>query len=368
MIKKLLLTAIVIATLYLLFWPVAISPMAWQAPENNGYNGDYSVNNYLNEVEVIPLQDDEGPEAVTLSPDGLVFFSLLSGDVNYLDEQGNVQHFVNTKGRPLGIAFNNQGELIIADAYRGLLKVTDNKKIIELVSEVESLGVNYANDVDIASNGKIYFSDASTKFSASEYGTYQASLLDINEHGSNGRVIEFDPQTKQSKVIAKHLNFANGVAVSHDQKWLLVNETGGYRVLKIGITESNYQQQTIVLENLPSFPDNLSRGLSSLDSDLYWLGLVSPRSAILDKVSNSPFLRKIIQRLPDFMRPKAKSYGHVIAINDQGDVIYNLQDPSKKYGYTTGALIKGDTLFISSLHEKSLAKLNGFRKVPRQSH
>ena len=47
--------------------------------------------------------------------------------------------------------------------------------------------------------------------------------------------------------------------------------------LKIGISADNYQQQSVLLDNLPSFPDNLSRGISNIDNSLYWLGLVRPK-------------------------------------------------------------------------------------------
>jgi len=364
--KKIIISLLSALTLYLLLWPVEIEPVAWQAPTNNGYQGEFLQNNLLTPLDKISLGDSEGPEAIALSPQGLIFFSLLNGDIKYLDKQGKVQHYINTQGRPLGIAFDSEGLLVIADAFRGLLKVNADQQLETLVADVDDIAVNYANDLDIGNNGKIYFSDASTKFHAQKYGTYQASLLDINEHGSNGRLIEYNPKTGQSKVLADGFNFANGVALSHDQKWVLLNETGSYRVLKIGIGVDNYQQQQVLIENLPAFPDNLSRGISQLDKDYYWLGLVSPRSAILDKVSDSPFLRKVIQRLPAFIRPKAKSYGHIIAIDDQGKVVYNLQDPSKKYGYNTGALIHNDTLYISSLHEKSLAKLINFSQIAKQ--
>ncbi|QBG35569.1 SMP-30/gluconolactonase/LRE family protein [Litorilituus sediminis] len=364
--KKIMTFSILSLIAYLLFWPVEISPVAWQAPINKGYQGSFAQNEYLSAIETIDLAGSEGPEAIALSANGLVYFSLLNGDIKFLDAQGKVQHFANTAGRPLGIAFNQQGELIVADAFRGLLKVNQAGEVTELVTRVDGIAVNYANDLDIADDGKIYFSDASTKFHAKKYGTYQASLLDINEHAGNGRLLVFDPVTGKAKTLAKGFNFANGVALSHDQNWLLLNETGSYRLLRIGITADNYQQQSVLIDNLPSFPDNLSRGISDIDNSLYWLGLVSPRSAILDKVSNSPFLRKVIQRLPLAIRPKAKPYGHVIAINDHGEVIYNLQDPSKKYGYNTGALIKGDTLYVSSLHEKTLGKLANFSKIPRQ--
>jgi hypothetical protein len=65
-------------------------------------------------------------------------------------------------------------------------------------------------------------------------------------------------------------------------------------------------------------------------------------------------LRKVIQRLPEFLRPKAQHYGHIVAISDSGDVVFNLQDPLAVYGQTTGALEVGDKLYVSSLHETAL--------------
>jgi hypothetical protein len=56
---------------------------------------------------------------------------------------------------------------------------------------------------------------------------YAASLLDINEHGGHGRLLVYDPQTGETTTLLDGLNFANGVAVGHDQSYILVNETGG---------------------------------------------------------------------------------------------------------------------------------------------
>lgn len=337
---------------YLLFWPVAVDPVAWSAPSDNGYTGAFAQNQHLSQLQRIELRDAEGPEDYALSQNQEIFFSLASGDINYIDGQGTIKNWVNTGGRPLGIEFDGQGNLWVADALQGLLKVDAQKNIEVMVKMSGGIEVNYADDVDIAKNGKVYFSDASTKFHAKKYGVLAASMLDINEHGGHGRIIEYDTQTKVSRVIAKGLNFANGVAVSHDQNWLLVNETGSYRVLKVGINGDNLDQVAVVIDNLPGFPDNINQG----SQGLYWLGLVSPRSQPLDALSGSAFLRKIVQRLPEFMRPKAQHFGHVVAINAEGDVVHNLQDPLGMYGSTTGALEVGGDLYISSLSESALAK------------
>jgi len=355
LIKKIILgiTATIIA--YLALWPVPIDPIAWSAPNNKGYIQPFNQNQQLSLIKRIELDDAIGPEDYALAPDGNIYFGLRSGEIRYLDRQGDVHHWLNTGGRPLGMEFDKAGNLIVADAFLGLLTISSAGEITSLVTETDGIAVKYADDIDIANNGKIYFSDASTKFDAEKYGTYAASMLDIMEHGGHGRLIEYDPTTNTSTTLLNDVNFANGVAVSHDQQSVLLNETGSYRILKVGISERNRGRKSLILENLPGFPDNINRG----SNGLYWLGLVSPRSDILDALSNYGFIRKIIQRLPKLIQPKAQRFGHVIAINDRGEVIHNLQDPNGKYGATTGALEIGNTLYISSLHDTALGKFHG---------
>ncbi len=336
---------------YLAFWPVPIEPVAWNAPSNGGYSGLFAQNQHLSQVNRIELSDSEGPEDLAMDQSGNVYFSLLNGDIKRLLPNGTIETVINTKGRPLGIEFDSNGNLIIADAFRGLLSVSPAGQLTTLLTEVDGLPLKYADDVDVAENGLIYLSDASTKFHAEQYGTYAASLLDIIEHAGHGRIIEFDPVNNSATTLVGNLNFANGVTVSHDQTRVLFNETGSYRVLSVGLTGAERGKVDVIIDNLPGFPDNINRG----SKGAYWIGLVSPRSKPLDLLSDFPELRKVVQRLPEVFRPKAKSFGHVIAINDLGAVVQNLQDPLGMYGYTTGALENGKWLYLSSLHEKALA-------------
>lgn len=359
-IKKGLSVGLLVLISYLVFWPVAVEPVAWQAPVNMGYNGDFSPNQELSQISRIELQDNTlqdgtlqhgiGPEDLAVDKNNHVYFGLHNGDIKYLNSEGKIQHWVNTGGRPLGIEFDQQGNLLVADAFNGLLSISTDGTITTLVDSIDGIPISYANDVDVASNGNIYFSDASSKFHAKKYGTYGASLLDINEHGGHARIIEYNPTDKISTVLAHGINFANGVTLSHDEQSLLFNETGTYRVMRLNLKGEQRGNLSVVIDNLPSFPDNITRGTNGV----YWLGLVSPRSKPLDLLSDSPSIRKVIQRLPEVLRPKAQYYGHLIAINDTGEVIHNLQDPLGKYGNTTGALEVSDQLYISSWNETAL--------------
>jgi hypothetical protein len=235
------------------------------------------------------------------------------------------------------------------------LSIAPDGQITKLASEASGIPIKYADDVDVAANGKIYFSDASTKFGAKDWGgTYEASLLDINEHGGHGRLIVYDPATGKAETLLDGLNFANGVAVSPDQTYVLVNETGAYRVIRYWIAGTKKGKAEPLIEDLPSFPDNISTGINGR----YWIAFVSPRNPLIDSLSDKAFLRKVIQRLPAFLRPRAIAYGHIIAIDGNGKVMEDLQDPAGAYPINTSVTETPDYLYIGSLVTPFLGRLS----------
>ena len=110
----------------------------------------------------------------------------------------------------------------------------------------------------------------------------------------------------------------------------------------------------VIMDNLPGFPDNINNGLNGH----FWIGLVAPRSAILDKYSGSPFMRKVIQRFPSALRPKAVPSTHLIAIDGDGKVLMNLQDTQARFPAVTGALETEGDLFLTSLFGHRVARVD----------
>jgi sugar lactone lactonase YvrE len=354
-IWKSLLAAVAVPLLYLSLWPVPVHPVAWKAPPDPGYTGTFAPNRALSAIERIDIAGTHGPEGLARGADGLVYSSTHEGWIIRHDPvSGATERWVNTGGRPLGLAVDGAGRLLVADAYRGLLAVDPAGEIAVLADEVEGEPIRYADDVDVAPDGRIYFSDASSKFGARQYGgTYPASLLDLLEHGDYGRVLVYDPASGQTRVLVAGLSFANGVAVAQDGAFLLVNETGRYRVLKVFLRGARAGQVEPLIEALPGFPDNVVRGADGR----FWVGLVSPRLPLLDRLAGKPWLRSVVQRLPAGLKPGARHYGHVFAVDAEGRVLASLQDPLNTYHTTTGALEVNGWLYVSSLAESSLARL-----------
>jgi sugar lactone lactonase YvrE len=347
---------------YLCLWPVPAEPVSWPAPTPPGYTGAHAPNTRLAELRTIDIKDEFGPEHIAIGPDGKLYAAMTSGSLLRMDPDGRSQEvFANTGGRVLGFDFDAEGRMIAADAMKGLLVITADARVAVLADRISSDDpIRYANSIVVAPNGTIYFTDASGRFAPVEWGgTYQASVLDILEQAATGRVLAYDPATKSTRVVAHGFSFANGIALSSDAQALFVTETGRYRIWKIDSrardldVRSGSPQARVLLDNLPGYPDNLMRGRNGR----IWVGLFRPRNPAADGLAQRPFLRKVLLRLPRFLLPLGVPYGHVFAIDEDGRVTEDLQDPSGAYPEATGATETADRLYIHSLHAHSIGWL-----------
>ncbi|MGD8376911.1 MAG: SMP-30/gluconolactonase/LRE family protein [Acidobacteriota bacterium] len=352
---------IVLLLLYLLLWPVPIEPVAWKAPADTGLTGAFAPNDRLRGAALIELGPHHGPEDIAGGPDGRIYVGTGDGAVLRLRPDGTgLAIFAETGGRPLGLAFDAAGDLLVANAYLGLQRVSTAGEVTTLVDSFDGRAILYANDVAVAPDGQIYFTDSSTRFGAGDAGgSYEASLLDLLEHGGHGRVLRFDPATGETSRVLDGLNFANGIAIGTDPRFLLVCETGSYRVLRHWLDGPEAGRTEVVIDKLPGFPDNIDRGLDGR----YWIGLVSPRNRVLDAVSDEPWLRRVVQRLPGALRPRAAGSSHLIAIGADGEVRMDLQDPAARLPYLTGAHETPDALWMSSLFGSRVGRLDGLYPV-----
>jgi sugar lactone lactonase YvrE len=350
------------AVAYLCVWPVPAEPVSWQAARPPGYTGAHAPNTRLSGLRMIALRDEFGPEHIAIGPDGKLYAAMTSGSLLRMDPDGGGQEtFANTGGRVLGFDFDAQGRMIAADAMKGLLLITADARVTALADRVgPNDPIRYANSVVVSPNGTVYFTDASMRFAPAEWGgTLGASVLDIIEQKATGRVLAYDPATQKVRVVAHGFSFANGIALSSEGPGLFVAETGRYRIWTIDgrandlDVRSGSPQARVLLDNLPGYPDNLMRGRDGR----IWVGLFKPRNPAADSLAQSPFLRKVLLRLPRSLLPLGKSYGHVFAIDEDGRVTDDLQDPSGAYPETTGVTETADRLYINSLHAHAIGWL-----------
>jgi sugar lactone lactonase YvrE len=343
-----LIVLVAIVLLYLLLWPVPISPQAWTPPPAPPLSGEYQQNSLLSGTERLSLGSGYAPEDVALDSENRIYAGFDDGRIIRLQADGKrPEVFSNTHGRPLGLVFDPSGNLIVADAIKGLLSIGRDGSLTVLTTEAEGVPFACPNDLDVAADGTIYFTDASYKFPLTNY---KADLL---EHRGNGRLLVYDPRTKTTRTLMRDLCFANGVAVSPDQSFLLVVETSSYRVHRVWLAGPRQGQSEVFIDNLPGFPD----GISSNGRDRFWLALVSPRDKVLDKLLPHLFLRKAVLRLPQFLQPAPKRYGFVLGLDLNGKVVANLQDGSPQcYAQIANAIERQGSLYFGSIGESTVGR------------
>ena len=343
-----LIAIVVLLVGYLLLWPVPINPAAWTPPTAPELTGVYAQNSELSKIERLRINGNNPEDVAFDSQDRIYCGDDLGRIFRFQPDGTRPELFAETKGRPLGLIFDASGNLIVADAVIGLMSIAPDGRSTVLATEAEEARFRCTNDLDVAADGTIYFTDASYKF------PLRLLKADLLEHQPNGRFLSYDPRTKQTKVLLRDLYFANGVAVSPEQSFVLVNETGAYRVRRYWLKGDKAGQSDIFIDDLPGFPD----GISSNGRDTFWIALVNRRDPGLDFLLPHPFLRKIVWRLPSFLQPNIKRYAFALALDSNGKVIRNLQDPSPQcFTQIANVVEHKGNLYFGSIGESAIGRM-----------
>lgn len=335
---------------FLLLMPTRVEPVAWTPPPAPSLTaGLYAENQRLKGVAKIGPSDIDGPEALLLEDDYLIT-GLHDGRLIRSSLDGSQRKVLaDTGGRPLGLARHPSGLLVIADAVKGLLSLDAQGRVIALTTEANGLAFGFTDDVAIDKSGHYaYFSDASSRWG---YGHDGEAII---EHGGDGRLLRYDFQTGKTSLLLDKLEFANGVTLGPDEAYVLVNETGAYRISRYWLKGPKAGTHDLFIENLPGLPDNLSFN----GSDRFWVALYAPRSALLDGTAGHPFVRKMIVRALMVLPKPVEKRGFVLGLDVDGKVIANLQDPSSgNYSPITTVREYGQWLYFGSLKATHMGRL-----------
>lgn len=346
--KKIVLLLVVAAAAYFALVPSPIDPLPWQAPPAPALSGIMEPNDTLMKAQLLAKGNLQGPEDTAIDAQGRLYAGLQDGRIVQVLDDDSVETFVDTGGRPLGLDFDAHGNLIVADAFKGLLSIDPQRRITVLAQEAEGVPFAFTDDLDIASDGTIYFSDASSRFTQPDY------LLDLLEARPHGRLLAYDPASRETRVLLSDLYFANGVALSKAEDFVLVNETYRYRITRYWLKGEKAGTHDVFIENLPGLPDNLQGDRMGT----FWVALPTPRKADADFLHQHPWLKAQLAKLPRVLWPRPTPYGLVIALDENGKIIRSLHDTSGSHlRMITSVKPVGGALYLGSLNNDRIGRL-----------
>ncbi|HXY75097.1 MAG TPA: SMP-30/gluconolactonase/LRE family protein [Dehalococcoidales bacterium] len=295
-----------------------------QAPSTEaGSTSPYALNDRLRDVEVIGLGKIDGPEDILLDNNDDIYTGNRIGDIIRFKapDYKEPEVFAHCGGRPLGLAFDKNGNILVCIGGMGLYSIDKNRKISKLTDEtnrtpwsiIDDSRLSLADDLDVAPDGRVFFSEATKRYEMHEWP------VDSLEGRGNGRILCYDPSNKKTKTLIRNLVFANGVCVAHDNNSFFFAETWGCRVSRYWLNGPKAGKVESILPDIPGYPDNINRA----SDGNYWLALVGMRTPAYDLAMAIPGFRKRMSRRvasDEWMFPNI-NIGCVIKFNDRGEVL-----------------------------------------------
>ena len=310
---------------------VYVSPAYLQLPPPPSAlaaNSPYALNDRLRSVEIIGLGQIEGPEDVILDREDNLYCGTRHGDIVRFFGPDHRRHevFAHIGGHPLGMAFDRADNLLVCIGGMGLYQISPQKEVLKLTDEtnrslfsvVDDSRLRLADDLDIAPDGRIYFSEATIRYEQEDWA------VDALESRGNGRMICYDPRSGTTRTEIHKLVFANGVCMATDGCSFFFAESWTCSVSRYWFDGPKKGQVERVLRNLPGYPDNINRA----SDGNYWMALLGMRTPALDLALTMPGFRKRMARrvAPDLWLYPNINTGCVVKFDETGRILESLWD------------------------------------------
>lgn len=348
------LVPLTVITTMILFVPSPIDPIAWTPQPIPPWVGPLTFNNELSKAELLGQQQLQHPEDIAFDDQGRIYTGSDDGNIYRITLNGvghveTVQTFATVGGYPLGLSFDNAGNLIAAVKDIGLLSIDPAGNIELLTASIDGSPITYANSLVITEAGIIYFSDSSVKFD-------RGWPYDVLEARPNGRVLAYHPDTGATHLIKNDLYFPNGMVLAPDESYLLVNETTRYRIVRYWLRGERQGTWDYFVENLPMLPDNIS-----MDEYGNYLVGGGKRISMIDRIQSSVFLKSQMAKIPikilrNFPNLPPNRYGLILILNENGNIQQSLHDPSGTIYAISSARSHNGFIYIGTLLGTDLAR------------
>jgi sugar lactone lactonase YvrE len=337
------------------------------------------------EMKDLPGHDD----LIFNQKEGVGYASGMDGWIWKLDlRTGHAAQWVRPPVNPAGMQFSNQGKdriLVCASKLGGETYDTKDRvglyeveistqKVTPLVLDLpKTKGIAYekvytpkerifhsmndldnsnsrpfslCNDLAISRDGnRIYMTEPFEREDAAMGSGAVPEAIGLYPHG---KLWMYDRKKNAIVLLLNGFTFVDGILLEENletgEESVIFSETTKFRILRAKLIGKNEGSSEILFENLPGLAD----GLEKDEFGRIWVGIIKPRSKLINFVHRHPWLKPLLLSLPHKILPIAKKTG-IMVLDGKGEnaIYYLMHDGSKIRDISVAVPFDGRVYFPS---------------------
>ncbi|TGK53244.1 SMP-30/gluconolactonase/LRE family protein [Leptospira bouyouniensis] len=250
------------------------------------------------------------------------------GGMDYADKSGVGLYEINIKTKTVHPLILNlpkiekdEFEIVYQESKRPIFSL--NK-----LNESNSRAFSLCNDLAVSKDGnRIYISEPFERPNAAMGSGAVPEAIGLYPHG---KLWMYDRKHNTISLIMNGFTFVDGIVIaSHSstkEESVIITETTKFRIIKANINGKKEGTFEVLFENLPGLADGLERDAKGR----IWVGIIKPRSGLINFIHNNPWIKSFLLSLPQKLLPIAKKTG-ILVLDPSGSnaLYYTLHDGSK---------------------------------------
>ncbi len=346
--RRVLFALLLLLLAGLVLLPSPVEPEAWSPPPAPPLAGALAPNEVLRDAALLAQGAVRGPEDLAFDAEGRVYAATADGKVKRLAPDGTLEDFATTGGRPLGIRFDAAGNLIACDLAKGLVSIDPRGRVTVLATEAEG--------VPFALHRQPRRGERRRRLLLRRQLEVPRPGLPLRPPG--GAAARTAPALRPGDAgdarAPPRLYFANGVALSRNEDFLVVSETYRYRLTRYWLKGEKAGTSDVLLDNLPGFPDNVDGNRRGS----FWVAMFTVRNPLADALHPRPWAKSMLAKLPLALWPRPARYGLVLEVDEEGRVLRSFHDPGgRRVHQVTAAREYSGQLYLGNLEQDWIGRL-----------
>ncbi|MCW7491420.1 SMP-30/gluconolactonase/LRE family protein [Leptospira sp. 2 VSF19] len=222
---------------------------------------------------------------------------------------------------------------------------------IKTLNDSNARPFSLCNDLAVSEDGnRIYLSEPFERSDAAMGSGAVPEAIGLYPHG---KLWMFDRKQNTISLIMSGFTFVDGIIIADHSNFkeesVIITETTKFRIIKANISGKKEGSFEVLLENLPGLADGLERD----NQGRIWVGIIKPRSGLVNMIHNNPWLKPFLLSLPQRLLPIAKKTGILVLKPDGKTPLYYSMHDGSKIKDISVVVPNLDTLYFPSFDTSS---------------